>query len=143
MQLLGNALVLIIGSLLVSGCGVVSSPLLPGSEAAVAKNQIMLVRQNPPSLGFQRLSTQARSYPDIRVFTNSRGIPDFLAETGRSERSYFIFYYLKDREAFACRTRIENSRAVEFAGPYPITKNEYKLLDDLRRAAQGERESRR
>ncbi len=139
MNILEKALVTIIGSLLMSGCGVVSSPLLPGSEAAAAKNQIMLVRQNPPSFGFQRLSTQARSYPDISIFTNGRGIPDFLAETGRSERRYFIFYYLKEREAYACRTRIGNRGAVEFAGPYPITKNEYKLLDDLRRAAEGGR----
>ena len=126
---LGTALTLTLG-----GCGVVGSPLLPGSEAAAAKNQIMLVRQEPPSLGYQRLITQARRFPDMIAFTRQRGIPDFLAETGKLERRYFIFYYLQEREAYACRTRIEDQRAVEFAGPYPITKNEYKLLDNLRRS---------
>ena len=136
MKILEKYFFTIINSLLLSSCGMVSSPLLPGSEAAAAKNQIMLVRQNPPSLGFQRLSTQARSFPDIKIFIAGRGIPDFLAETGQAERRYFIFYYLKEREAFACRTRIGNSKAVEFAGPYSMTKNEHKLLNNLRRAAE-------
>ncbi len=143
MKILGKVLVTVIGGLLTCSCGIVSSPLLPGSEAAAAKNQIMLVRGNPPSFGFQRLRTQARTYPDIKVFTDGRGIPDFLAETGRTERRYFIFYYLRDREAFACRTLVGNPRAVEFAGPYPITKNEYKLLDQLQQVADANRESQR
>jgi len=133
MKLLGKILSVLMLGLLASSCGVVSSPLLPGSEAAAAKNQIMWVRQNPSSLGYQRLRTQARSYPDIKLFTDVRGLPDFLAETGRTDRNYLIFYYLNERQAYACRTRVDNRRAVEFAGPYPITNNEYKLLNDLRR----------
>ncbi len=121
--------------LLLNACGVVQSPYLPGSEAAAAKDQIMLVRQDPPSFGYQRLLTQARTYPDIGVFMDQRGVPDFLAETGNWERHYFILYYLRDRDAFACRTRSNNKQAVEFAGPYPITDSEYKLLDGLRKTA--------
>ena len=132
-KLAGKIFAALIPGFCLSGCGVVSSPLLPGSEAAAAKNHIMWVRQNPTSLGYQRLITQARKYPDIKLFTDGRGVPDFLAETGRTDRNYLIFYYLGERQAYACRTRIDNPKAVEFAGPYPITKNEYKLLDDLRR----------
>ena len=93
----------------------------------------MLVRRDPPSFGYYRLSSQAQTYPDIGVFVASRGVPDFLAETGNSDRHYFILYYLKNREAYACRTRSGSTTGVEFAGPYPITAREFKLLDGFRR----------
>ena len=93
----------------------------------------MLVRNEPPSFGFQRLTTQSAVYPDLQVFVSQRGLPNFLAETGTGDRRYFILYYLADREAFACRTRPENQRSVEFAGPYPITDREFRLLDGFRR----------
>ncbi|MEO8616935.1 MAG: hypothetical protein ABI600_17480 [Luteolibacter sp.] len=121
--------------LLLASCGVVESPLIPGSQAAAAKDQIMLVRKSPPSFGYQRLVTQCHAYPDIGFFTKKHGIPDFLAETGNQERRYFILYYLHARHAFACRTRSASGQAVEFAGPYPITNGEYKLLDGFRREA--------
>ncbi|MES2657299.1 MAG: hypothetical protein V4689_01715 [Verrucomicrobiota bacterium] len=114
-------------------CSQVGNTLLLGSEAAAAKDQIMLVREEPPSFGFQRLATQSGIYPDLQVFVTKHGLPNFLAETGNRDRKYFILYYLSDREAYACRTRVENREAVEFAGPYPITDKEYRLLDDFRR----------
>ncbi len=67
------------------------------------------------------------------MFVQQRGHPDFLAETGDHDRHYFILYYLKQRQAFACRTRAGHAGAVEFAGPYPITDGEYRLLDGFRR----------
>ncbi len=121
--------------LLSVSCGVVEYPLIPGSQAALAKDQIMLVREEPPSFGYERLQTQAASYPDLALFVKKHGTPDFLAETGNWERHYFILYYLSSRQAFACRTRPDNRRSVEFAGPYPITSGEYKLLDGFRRNA--------
>ncbi len=107
----------------------VSDVLLRGSEAAAARDQIMLVRKEPPSFGYQRLTTQWSVHPDLRVFVEKKGLPNFLAETGNGERKYLILYFLERREAFACRTKVENRQAVEFAGPYPITEREYKLLD--------------
>lgn len=121
--------------LLMISCGVVESPLIPGSQAAAAKDQIMLVRKNPPSFGYQRFVTQCHTYPELGSFTKRHGTPDFLAETGNRERRYFILYYLQVRHAFACRTRSASDSVVEFAGPYPITKGEYKLLDGFRREA--------
>lgn len=106
---------------------------MPGSMAAAARNQIMLVRKDPPSFGFQRLEQQSRVYPDLGFFVAKHGQPDFLAETGERNRRYFILYYLRDREAFACRTRPGGDHLVEFAGPYPITDREFRLLDDFRR----------
>jgi hypothetical protein len=122
--------------LIATACGVVESPLIPGSSAAAAQDQIMLVRSEPPSFGYYRLASQSQAYPDLAVFVASRGLPDFLAETGKSDRHYFILYYLKKRQAFACRTRTGSREAVEFAGPYPITDREYKVLDTFRRDPQ-------
>src|SRR6478672_13236901 len=88
-------------SVLMTSCGVVESPLIPGSQTAAAQDQIMLVRKDPPSFGYQRLVSQALAHPDLGLFVNKHGVPDFLAETGNMERRYFILYYLGERHAFA------------------------------------------
>ena len=93
----------------------------------------MLVRAEPPSFGYHRLVAQSANYSDLGGFVSQRGLPDFLAETGNQESRYLILYYLKKRQAFACRTRQGNNLAVEFAGPYPITDKEFRLLDGFRR----------
>ena len=104
-----------------------------GTMASAANDQIMLVREEPPSFGYQRLRSQAAVYPDLGLFVSMHGNPNFLAETANRERHYFILYYLSRRQAFACRTRPGMRNAVEFAGPYPITDREYRLLDTFRK----------
>lgn len=127
--LLGLAMTVLVGT----SCTPAGPSWIPGSMAAAARNQIMLVRKDPPSFGYQRLQQQSRVYPDLGVFITKHGQPDFLAETGEGNRQYFILYYLRDREAFACRTRPGAAPSVEFAGPYPITDREFRLLDGFRR----------
>lgn len=121
-----------LGMLAIS-CAQVGDSWILGSMSAAAKDQIMLVRKEPPSFGFQRLSIHSRTYPDMSAFVSKHGMPNFLAETGNRESPYFILYYLKQRQAFACRTRSGNRASLEFAGPYPITEREFRLLDDFRR----------
>jgi len=99
----------------------------------MAKNQMMLVRQEPPSFGYYRLTSQKQIYPDLAIFLESKGSPDFLAETRDQNRSYFILYYLSEREAYACRTQPERAQHIEFSGPYPITHKEFKILDRMRK----------
>ena len=120
-------------SFLLGSCARFDKSWMPGGAAALARNQIMLVRKEPPSFGFSRLTTRSQVYPDLGLFVRQKGIPDFLAETGDHDRHYFILYYLGERKAFACRTRPDHARAVEFAGPYPITSGEFRLLDGFRR----------
>jgi hypothetical protein len=108
------------------------SPLIPGSEAAAAKDQIMVVKNNPPSLGYLRLQTQCETYADLGTFLNIHGAPDFLAETGTRKRRFFILYYLEQRKAYACRTQITNPSLIQFAGPYPITAREHQILSNHR-----------
>jgi len=98
----------------------------------MARNQMMLVRKEPPTFGYYRLTSLERIYPDLAMFVQKKGNPDFLAETTNHGRNYFIVYYLKPRQAFACRTRPGQHQALEFAGPYPITDKEYRILDGFR-----------
>lgn len=119
--------------ILLGSCGRFDKSWVPGSAASLAQDQIMLVREEPPSFGFHRLVTQVQVYPDLALFVRQRGLPDFLAETGDRDRHYFILYYLSERKAYACRTRPPHAGAVEFSGPYPITSGEYRMLDGFRR----------
>lgn len=105
---------------------------LPGSASSIARNQIMMVSAEPESFGHYRFTSLMRIYPDLAVFTEKRGTPEFLAETTNSRQHYFILYYLKDRQAFAARTRPPKRHRLEFAGPYPITDKEKRILQDLR-----------
>jgi hypothetical protein len=126
------AVVLTSGLLFVS-CTHIGEISLPGSILTSANDPIMLVRKEPPSFGYLRLERQSVTYPDLAVFVKRRGLPDFLAETENSERHYFILYYLSERKAFACRSRSGNLGPVEFSGPYPITRREFRLLDGFRK----------
>lgn len=118
---------------LLAGCADFEESGLPGSASSMAKNQMMLVRKEPPTFGYYRLTSQMQIYPDLAIFLESKGSPDFLAETRDQNRSYFILYYLTKREAFACRTHPERAKFIEFSGPYPITRKEFKILDRLRK----------
>lgn len=118
---------------LVAGCAEFEESGLPGSASSMAHNQMMLVRREPPTFGYYRLGSLTRTYPDLGFFVENRGTPDFLAETESDEQDYYILYYLKKREAFACRTSPGRRRTIEFAGPYPVTESEYRTLDGFRK----------
>lgn len=107
---------------------------LPGSAASMAHNQIMLVSTEPQeTFGHYRLVTLMGIYPDLKLFTEKNGIPDFLAETKNRQQPYYILYYLNERKAFAARTRSKKLNDLEFAGPYPITDKEKQTLQDLQK----------
>lgn len=116
-----------------AGCAEFEESGLPGSASSMARNQMMLVRREPASFGFYRLTSLTRVYPDLGVFVQKRGMPDFLAETDNGDHDYFILYYLKTRHAYACRTRPGHQGGLEFAGPYPVTEREYRTLDGFRK----------
>jgi hypothetical protein len=99
--------------------------------AGAARGHIMLVRQEPPSFGFERLTALSEHYPDLGIFIDRKGMPRYYAETKNSGDSYFILYYPIKRQAFACRTTSESARRVEFSGPYPVTPNELASLKEL------------
>jgi hypothetical protein len=114
-------------------CATVGDAWMTGWTERAANDQIMLVADHPPTLGCQRLQYQSQVYPDLATFLAARGWPDFLAETTSGQRRYLVLYFLDRRQAFAARTRHPDDRSMEFAGPYPVTRREYELLDRLRR----------
>lgn len=121
----------VLGILLIAGCARFEESGLPGSAASMARNQIMIVRESPPSFGFSRLQAQVRAHPELHSFLKGRALPDFLAETSDDARSYFILYFLAQKQAFAFRTQTEGKKGLEFSGPYPITEGETQALEDF------------
>lgn len=104
-----------------------------GWTERAAQDRIMLVRQAPETLGHRRLVYQSAAHPDLGTFLESRGMPDFIAETSSDDRQYLILYYLDSRRAFACRTHRSSGSGIDFAGPYQMTERETKTLRDLQR----------
>ncbi len=122
-----------IALILAAACRPLGDAWMTGWTQARASNRIMIVREQPRSLGHQRLVNQAGVYPDLNAFLHLRGLPDFLAESSASKRRFLILYYLDDHTAIAARTKGPGSRSIEFAGPYPITDREYRHLSNLRK----------
>jgi hypothetical protein len=123
-----------------TGCGSLPHSLMVTATEYQAADHIMLVRAQPQTLGFRRLTYQSAVYPDLGSFLRFRGHPDFLAEANNDGRHYMVFYYLKDSQAFASRTLREDPHGITFAGPYSITRHEVQTLQKL--AAQSRGESR-
>jgi hypothetical protein len=113
-------------AVLLSSCG----SRLHWSERA-AQDRIMLVREMPPTLGHRRLAHQAVAHPDLARFLETKGRPDFIAETSSDDRQYLVLYYLARHHAYACRSWRGQPDAIEFAGPTPITDQEVEVLGKL------------
>ena len=121
----------LLAAVLLGSCAPVRRGWDAGWSERAAKDRIMLVRDSPETLGHRRLVYQSAAHPDLGVFLNSKGMPDFIAETSSDDRQYLILYYLDSGRAFAARTRRSPGTVIDFAGPYPMTERETKLLREL------------
>lgn len=126
-------------TLLLSACAPFGRGWDAGWSERAAKDRIMLVRAAPETLGHRRLVYQSAAHPDLGNFLKGKGLPDFIAETSTDDRQYLILYYLDSRRAFACRTRRSPGTVIDFAGPYPITDRETKLLRQLQENSRQDR----
>jgi hypothetical protein len=127
---------LCLASLTLGSCSTDSGSIYVRRTSSAANDHIMLVRQDPMTFGYKRLSGLSQIYPDLQIFLHQQGAPEFLAETTKGGNHYLILYYLKSREAFACRSGDGNSREVEFSGPYPVTDREAATLNALKQRSQ-------
>lgn len=93
---------------------------------------MMLVRESPETTGYRKLKIRVQQSEDLQIFIQKKGLPDFLAEASNGGRDYLIFYYLKQHQAYACRMKGKRGENVEFAGPYPMTDGEWKLLNGVK-----------
>jgi hypothetical protein len=121
--------------LVLASCGPVGRGFSDGWTERAAKDRIMLVRNEPETLGHRRLVHQSMDHPDLNQFLHLKGQPDFIAETSSDDRQYLILYYLKDTNAFAGRSKRMPGASMEFAGPYSITHREVKLLGQFKSQA--------
>ena len=118
-------------AMLLGSCGPLTNDGYIRRTASAANDRIMLVRDQPLTFGYTRLTVLSQLYPDLGLFIEAKGYPEFLAETMKGGNRYLILYYLKERKAFACRSGSGKSRQVEFSGPYPITDREADTLKAL------------
>jgi hypothetical protein len=129
-----KSLFLLICCFLLASCGG------QGWAERAANDRIMMVRVEPPTLGYHRLVQESARHPDLGVFLRKQGRPDFVAETHSDDRHYMILFYLEKKRAFAARSWRGQS-VIEFAGPSPITAHEVKLLGDLKKNSVQETQS--
>jgi hypothetical protein len=118
-----------------ASCAPMSSAWMTGWTASAARDRIMLVREEPPTLGFRRLSYHSDIYPDLHEFLVFHGKPDFLGETTGGGFRYLLFYYLGSGQSFVLRTPGSGAGTVTCAGPYPMSRRERAKLGDLRAKA--------
>lgn len=108
-----------------------------------ANDSIMLVIENPATLGWKRLQYHSTLHPEFREFIAKQGTPDCIAETTQSHRHYMILYYLERRQAYSFRNDTRRvSKPIEVAGPYPVSDKEYSLLSDFQKKAYQSLEKR-
>ena len=112
-------------------CSPVTSAWMSGWTASAARDHIMLVREEPPSLGYRRLAYQSDIFPGLRGFIAVHGQPDFLAETRGGGIHYLVFYYLNPGRVFVMHTRGSGTGSMECDGPYALGHKERIKLDEL------------
>ncbi len=101
-----------------------------------ADNSIMLVIDQPPTLGYKRLQSHCAIHPEFSQLLEELGQPDCLAESTQEDQHYMILYYLNQRHAFSCRTNAKRSSAVmQFSGPYPVSDKEFRTLTQFKAKA--------
>ena len=100
-----------------------------------AQDRIMLVRDEPPTLGYKRIVYQSTAHPDLGRFIQRQGRPDFIAETSADSRQYLVLYYLEKEHAFICRSWRDQPNMIMFSGPQDITDKEVELLGELKKNA--------
>lgn len=128
--------VLFFSALLFCQCAPYSSAWNSGWTGSEAENSIMLVIDQPVTLGYKRLQYHGELHPEFRDILTHLGQPDCLAETTKGGRRYMILYYLGARKAYSCRTDDHRvTTPMQVSGPYPITVKEYKLLKTFQNKA--------
>ncbi len=123
-------------TLLLVQCAPYGAAWNTGRTDALAENHLMLVIEQPESLGYKRLRYATELHPELSDFLAQIGKPDCIAETTNGDRHYMIVYQIDQRRAYSCRTDpFHSSDPMQVSGPYPITPNEYKTLRDLKARA--------
>ena len=102
-----------------------------GSDSE-ARDRVLNVAGNPPSLGYQRLQYHSSACPAVKKFLEIRGYPNFIIEdTGLTSRK-IVLYYVKSNQAYLLGiTTGFAPQKFDVSGPEPIGKQTRALFDAL------------
>jgi hypothetical protein len=122
-------------ALILSNCASYRAAWNSGWTEKEANDSIMIVRETPSTLGWKRLRYFSTLHPECKPYFARMGTPDCIAESTRARQHYLIVYYLDRRQAFSFRNNTRAvSQPIEVAGPFPITRKEYRLLHALKQS---------
>ena len=127
---------------LLSGCATVGEAHLIGGSDSDARDRILNVAGNPPSLGYQRLQYHSIACPAVKKFLEIRGYPNFIIEDTKLTSRTIVIYYVKPNQAYLLGiTTGLAPQKFDVSGPEPIGKQTRALfdaLDKLERAEAGD-----
>lgn len=91
------------------------------------------VVEKPPSTGWKRLKAHAAMNDHVKIFLQSKGMPDFLVEENSlmGDASLCLFYERKN-QAWMLQYSTINPLRVKVLGPAPIGEKDRRLFQALR-----------
>ena len=103
------------------------------------------VQEKPPSTGWKRLKAHAELNDGVKIFLQTKGMPDFLVEKNGllGDTSLCLFYAAKN-QAWMLEYNTINPLRMKTLGPAPIGEKDRRLFQALREveaaaAAYGQR----
>ncbi len=116
---------------LLPGCSIVGGNR-QGTTSAQARDRVLPVIEEPPSLGWKRIQYQSSVCPAFKEFIHAKGLPSFVIEdTGLTTRKIVVFYDKTDQAYLVSVATGVTGQKFEVSGPEPIGKQTHALFDAL------------
>lgn len=127
-------LVLITLAALLPGCATTH-----GTTNADARDRVLHVTENPPSMGYQRLQYHSGVSPALKGFLQVNGYPDFIIEDTGFRSRKIVMYYVKPNKAYLLTiTTGLVGQKFDVSGPEPIGKQTRALFEALNKLERAE-----
>ena len=112
---------------------------MDGGTDSDARDRILNVAGNPPSLGYQRLQYHSGACPAVKKFLEIRGYPNFMIEDTALTSRKIVLYYVKSNQAYLLGIKTGfASQKFDVSGPEPIGKQTRALFDALDKLEKAE-----
>lgn len=99
---------------------------------------LQAVRENPPSLAWKRLKAHAGVNDVVKLFLQSKGMPDYILENQGFWEVRICCFYESKNQAWLILSKGNSARTTRILGPEPIGEKDRKLfkaLTELEKAA--------
>jgi hypothetical protein len=91
------------------------------------------VQEKPPTIGWKRLKAHANVNDAVKLFLQSKGMPDFLVEkTGLLGDTSLCLFYDRKNEAWMLEYHTVHTTRIKVLGPAPIGEKDRRLFQALR-----------